>query len=107
MYSGQLETIRRLLEADRSGTVHFAGSCLAEGVSKSGRTARLPIPKAATPAPLRKVRLLVPPPKFPDALPTTTVLPCPDITMPPTLVPGQGIRLSRPTNATEPLQQGP
>src|SRR3954464_2167853 len=71
MYSGQLETIRRLLEADRSGTVHFAGSCLADGVSKRGRTARLPIPKAATPAPLRKVRLLAPPPKCPDVLPTT------------------------------------
>src|SRR3954469_14892652 len=71
MYSGQLETIRRLLEADRSGTVHFAGSCLAEGVSNSGSTARLPIPKAATPAPLRKVRLLAPAPILPDVLPTT------------------------------------
>ncbi len=68
MYSGQLETISRLVEAERSVAMHFAGSCLADGVSNSGSTARLPIPKAATPAPLRKVRLLGPAHAGPIAL---------------------------------------
>src|ERR1700712_4377874 len=35
---------------------HFIGSCTAEGVPKKGSTAALPIPKAATPPALRKVR---------------------------------------------------
>ena len=54
MYSGQLETISRFCEAERSGTRHVAGFCLADGVSNSGSTAALPIPKAAMPARLEE-----------------------------------------------------
>jgi hypothetical protein len=62
MYSGQLDTISRLSDAEMSGTRQFSGFCLADGVLKSGSTARLPIPKAAAPAPLRNVRLVGPDP---------------------------------------------
>ena len=81
---------------------------LATATPNSGSTATLPIPNAATPAPLRKVRLLGPEPAVP-VLPTTRTPPVPVLVSesPCHRTPAmrQGIPLLRHANATEPIRE--
>src|SRR4051794_3863262 len=104
MYSGQLEMISFLVLAEMSVATHFAGSCFAEGVSKRGSTARLPIPNAAIPPALRNVRLLGPAPGRPDPVETTRTPPVSQVTLPPHPASRQGIPLCPHADATETLR---